>query len=227
MNICEDNINNNMSGNILTENNKVDSVFFTDDFSVKDNTFEDPIGSICHVRRICTVRKSGCGTKLVRCTYRPPETWNIEYTDVSHMSDSDLYKLSDAYHKLFGFDNSRLFCGDFKVSDDKYYKKFMNYMHYTLANSKNFYMKKITDEERKDAIKENQEFLSRLLYTSDINHVHEDFSSAVKFTKGLFINGEGPFATLSDFQKDAVEYFEEFSKGIIPYMQIKDIDAIG
>lgn len=221
MNICEVNINNNMSGNILTENNKVDSVFFTEDFSVQDNTFEDPIGSICHVR------KSGCGTKLVAPTYRPPETWNIEYTDVSHMSDSDLYKLSDAYHILFGFDNSRLFCRDVKVSDDEYYKKFTSYMHYTLANSKNFYMKKITDEVRKVIEEANKYFLMRLMYNRDISYVHEVFSSAVKFTKGLFINGEGPFATLSDFQKDAVEYFDEFSKGIIPYMEIKDIVVIG
>ncbi len=213
MNICE--ANNNMFGNILEENNKVDSVFFTDDF-----TFEEPFGQIRHVR------KSGCGTKLVAPTYRPPETWNIEYTDVSHMSDSDLYKLSDAYHILFEFDNPRLFCGNVKVSDDEYYKKFSNYMRYTLTNSKNFYMKKITDGERKVAEKGNNGFLMRLMYDRDISYVHEVFSSAVKFTKGLFINGEGPFATLSDFQKDAVEYFDEFSKGIIPYMEIKDIVMI-
>lgn len=222
MNICEVNMNNNMSGNILTENNIVDSVFFTEDFPVQDNTFEDPIGPISY-ESYEVIAKNG-KHKLDRCTFRPPETWNIEYTDVSHMSDSDIYKLSDAYHILFGFDNSRLFCGDVKVSDDECYKKFTNYMRYTLTNSKNFYMKKITDEERKDAEKGNNKFLLRLMYTSDISHVHEVFSSAVKFTKGLFINGEGPFATLSDFQKDAVEYFDEFSKGIIPYMEIKDIE---
>lgn len=222
MNICE--ANNNMFGNILEENNKVDSVFFTDDFSDQDNTFEDPIGPISY-ESVEVIAKNG-KHKLVRRTFRPPETWNIEYTDVSHMSDSDLYKLSDAYHILFGFDNSRLFCGDFKVSDDEYYKKFTNYMHYTLAISKNFYMKKITDEERKVMEKANNYFLMRLMYDRDISYVHEVFSSAVKFTKGLFINGEGPFATLSDFQKDAVEYFDEFSKGIIPYMEIKDIVVI-
>ena len=214
MNICEVNINNNMSGNILTEYNIVDSVFFTEDFSV-----EEPFGIIRHVR------KSGCGTKLVECTYRPPETWNIEYTDVSDMSDSELYKLSDAYHILFGTE-SRLSCGGVKVSDDEFYKKFSGYMHYTLTLSKNFYMKKITDDEKKVAEKGNNDFLWRLMYTSDISHMHEVFSSAVKFTKGLFINGEGPHAALSDFQKDAVEYFDEFSKGIIPYMEIKDIVVI-
>ena len=97
----------------------------------------------------------------------------------------------------------------------------------TLANSKNFYMKKITDEVRKVIEEANKYFLMRLMYNRDISYVHEVFSSAVKFTKGLFINGEGPFATLSDFQKDAVEYFDEFSKGIIPYMEIKDIVVIG
>ena len=217
---CEDLVNNNiiMSGNILTENNKVDSVFFTEDFSVQDNTF-DPIG-LPSSMDYYHVTRSDCGSKIIKSTFRPPETWNIEYTNVSHMSNSELYKYSDAYRFLFEFDNSRLFCGDVKVSDDEYFKKFKSYMRYTLKVSKNFYKEMITDEERKDAKRENNRFQKRLMNCSDIKFLHEHFSSAVKFTKGLFINGEGPLRTLSGFQKDAIEYFDGFSKAI-PHMKIK------